>query len=118
MQDPEENSMEQRKLLLGPPGCGKTYRMIKEIELELARGTRPDELAVVSFTRKSVEVAVSRACERFNLQPKDLPFFKTLHALGLRLQGIQPSQIMSQTDWRDFGRSLGLDIYGIDDRSA
>ncbi len=118
MQDPEENSMEQRKLLLGPPGCGKTYRMIKEIELELARGTRPDELAVVSFTRKSVEVAVSRACERFNLQPKDLPFFKTLHALGLRLLGIQPSQIMSQADWRDFGRSLGLDIIGIDDRSA
>lgn len=118
MQDPEENFMEQKTLLLGPPGCGKTYRMIKEVELELARGTRPDEIAIVSFTRKSVEVAMSRACERFNLQPKDFPFFKTLHALGLRMLGIQPSQIMSQTDWRDFGRSLGLDIYGVDDRSA
>ena len=118
MQDPEENFMEQKTLLLGPPGCGKTYRMIKEVEMELARGTRPDEIAIVSFTRKSVEVAMSRACERFNLQPKDFPFFKTLHALGLRMLGIQPSQIMSQTDWRDFGRSLGLDIYGVDDRSA
>lgn len=110
--------MAQRKLLLGPPGCGKTYRMIKEVEMELARGTRPDQIAVVSFTRKAVEEARDRACARFNLLPKDLPFFRTLHSLGMRLLGIQPQQIMAQADWRDFGKSLGLDINGTDDRSA
>jgi superfamily I DNA/RNA helicase len=88
------------------------------VEQELARGTRPDEIAMVSFTRKSVEEARSRACARFNLTPKDLPYFQTLHALGLRLLGISPSQIMTQADWKDFGKSLGLDIKGVDDRSA
>lgn len=92
--------------------------MISEVEQELARGTRPDQIAVVSFTRKAVEEARSRACAKFNLQPKDLPFFKTLHALGMWLLGLQASQIMTQADWKDFGRGLGLDINGIDDRSA
>ena len=118
MRDPEASFTERRKLLLGPPGCGKTHRMIWEVEQELARGTRPDEIAMVSFTRKSVEEARSRACARFNLTPKDLPWFQTLHAMGLRLLGIAPSQIMAQADWKDFGRSLGIDIKGVDDRSA
>lgn len=92
--------------------------MIREVEQELARGTRPDEVAVVSFTRKAVEEARDRACARFSLTPKDLPWFRTLHSLGMRLLGIQPQQIMSQTDWRDFGKGLGLDITGTDERSA
>jgi len=110
--------MEQRMLLLGPPGCGKTYRLIAEVEKELARGTRPDQIAVVSFTRKAIEEALTRACERFKLEPKDFPYFKTLHALGMRLLGILPSQIMSRSDWKDFGGSLGLDINGANVHSA
>lgn len=92
--------------------------MISEVEMELARGTRPDEVAVVSFTRKAVEEARDRACAQFNLQPNDLPWFKTLHSMGMRMLGLAPSQIMTQSDWRDFGRSLGMDINGVDDRSA
>lgn len=118
MRGPEANFTERKKLLLGPPGCGKTHRLIWEVEQELARGTRPDEIAMVSFTRKSVEEARSRACAKFKLTPKDLPWFQTLHAMGLRLLGIAPGQIMTQADWKDFGRSLGLDIHGVDDRSA
>ena len=118
MRVPEANFTERKKLLLGPPGCGKTHRLIWEVEQELARGTRPDEIAMVSFTRKSVEEARSRACAKFKLTPKDLPWFQTLHAMGLRLLGIAPGQIMTQADWKDFGKSLGLDIHGVDDRSA
>jgi superfamily I DNA/RNA helicase len=110
--------MEQRKLLLGPPGCGKTHRLISEVEMELAQGTRPDQIAVVSFTRKAVEEARDRACAKFNLQPKDLPWFRTLHSLGLRMLGLPASDIMTQADWKDFGRGLGIDIKGVDDRSA
>jgi len=110
--------MEQRKLLLGPPGCGKTHRLILEVEMELARGTRPDEIAVVSFTRKAIEEARTRACAKFNLQPKDLPWFRTLHSMGMLLLGLLPSSIMTQADWRDFGNGLGIDIRGTDDRSA
>lgn len=86
--------------------------------MELARGTRPDQIAVVSFTRKAVEEARDRACASFKLAPKDLPYFRTLHSLGMRLLGIQPQQIMGQSDWRDFGKSLGLDINGTDERTA
>ncbi len=110
--------MEQRKLLLGPPGCGKTHRLISEVEMELARGTRPDEIAVFSFTRKAVEEARDRACARFNLQPKDLPWFRTLHSAGMRMLGLAATQIMTQADWRNFGRGLGLDIIGTNDHSA
>lgn len=118
MQDQEENFMAQRKLLLGPPGCGKTHRLIQEVQAELARGTRPDEIGFVSFTRKAVEEARDRTCRQFNLTPKDLPYYKTLHALGMRMLGLMASQLMSSSDWKDFGKSLGLDIKGVDDRSA
>ena len=110
--------MEQRKLLLGPPGCGKTHRLIQEVEIELARGTRPDEIGFASFTRKSVEEARDRTCAKFKLQPKDLPWYKTLHALGMRMLGMSASELMSSADWKDFGRGLGIDINGVDDRSA
>ena len=110
--------MERRKLLLGPPGCGKTHRLIQEVELELARGTRPDEIGFVSFTRKSIEEARDRTCAKFNLTPKDLPFYRTLHSLGMRMLGLSPHDLMSSSDWKDFGRSIALDIQGVNDRSA
>ena len=39
----------------GPPGTGKTHRLLKRVERFLKRGMSPDEICYISFTNKAVE---------------------------------------------------------------
>jgi hypothetical protein len=110
--------MAQRKLLLGPPGCGKTHQLLQKVKTALESGVPPDRIGFVSFSRKAVQEARDRAAEAFGLTERDLPYFKTLHAMGFHLLGLQSSDVMSQADWQELGREVGLDINGVDDRSA
>jgi superfamily I DNA/RNA helicase len=118
MHDQEESFMAQRKLLLGPPGCGKTHQLLQKVKTALESGVPPDRIGFVSFSRKAVQEARDRAAEAFGLTERDLPYFKTLHAMGFHLLGLQSSDVMSQADWQELGREVGLDINGVDDRSA
>lgn len=86
------------------------------MRLKLEQGVAPDRIGFVSFTRKAVEEARGRAGQAFGLTPKDLPYFKTLHALGFWALGMTSNDVMSSADWKDFGGSLGMDITGLDNR--
>ena len=100
------------KLILGPPGCGKTYRLIEEIRGALDRGTSPSRIGVISFTRKAIEEMVSRACAEFQLEPKDFPFMRTSHSFGFRGLGLQVTDIMNKEDYDNVGRDVGLTFEG------
>lgn len=95
------------KLILGGPGCGKTTRLIGIMEEELARGIRPERLAFVSFTKKAVGEAATRAALKFNLTPRELPYFRTIHSLAYRLLGITQGEIMQHKHWAEIGAALG-----------
>lgn len=99
-------------LILGPPGCGKTHYLLEEVEGALERGVRPHEIVFVSFTRKSVGEAVERACARFQLSPKDFPYFRTLHSLSYHALGLQKTDVMTGEDYAIVGRSCGLILNG------
>jgi superfamily I DNA/RNA helicase len=77
------------RLILGPPGCGKTHTLIEIVREALAKGIHPSRIAFVSFTTKAVREALDRACAEFNLEPKQLPNFRTLHATGYHALGLQ-----------------------------
>ena len=100
------------KLILGPPGCGKTYRLIEEIRKALAKGTHPSRIGVISFTRKAIEEMVTRACEEFELEPKDFPYMRTSHSFGFRALGLQPQDIMKKDDYDNIGETVGLTFEG------
>lgn len=96
------------KVIYGPPGTGKTSYLIQRLEEELAAGVDPRAVAFVSFTTAAVNEALSRATTRFGLGERDLPYFKTLHAIAYAEVGAARNTVMSTYD--RFARDVGLRI--------
>lgn len=101
-------------LILGPPGCGKTYTLIEKVREKLEQGVHPSRIGVVSFTTKAIEEFIDRAYQEFGLTKKDFPHFKTLHATGYHAMGLQRTDVMDWTDYRTLGTMLGLTFNGAD----
>lgn len=96
-----------QRLILGPPGTGKTTRSLNIVEEELAAGIPPNRIAYISFTKKAVEEASGRAMERFNYKRADLPFFRTLHSLCYGLLHMRRTDVMAKQHMLELGEMLG-----------
>jgi len=105
------------KLILGPPGTGKTTRLLEIMEQEMATGVEPDQIAFVAFTRKAADEAKIRAKKKFGLSGGDLPYFRTLHSLCFRELGVQRSEMIGYKHFKEMSNILGLKFTGYFDPS-
>lgn len=101
---------QQRTIILGPPGCGKTTDLIGRVETEMAKGVAPDRIGYFSFTKKATTEAMDRACAKFNMKRADLPYFRTLHSLAFQQLRLTKEQVMGSSAYRSIGESLGLEF--------
>lgn len=102
-------------IILGPPGTGKTTRLLDIMEEEFKNGCQPDRMMFCSFTKKAVEEAISRATQRFNFTDKDMIYFKTIHSLAFHSLGLKKDMVMDKKDYKKIGEHLGLTFTGKGD---
>ncbi len=100
--------MTAHRLILGPPGCGKTTYLLNQVQEEMANGTHPARIAYLSFTRKAAGEAITRAVERWGCDRKEFPYFRTLHSLAYQELGLTKQMIMGKAQYAAIGRALGL----------
>ena len=101
-----------QRLILGPPGCGKTTRLLNEMERAMAEGTAPSRIGYFSFTRKATNEARDRACQRFGFTPADLPHCRTVHSAVFAALGLTTSDVLGGQHLVEIGTMIGTSFTG------
>lgn len=90
--------------LMGPPGCGKTYKILSLIEDLLLKGTPKSKIAFVTFTVAGAEEGALRAQKKFGGDLTEYPYFRTLHSLAFRELGLRRANVMNKQKYRLFSK--------------
>ncbi len=99
------------RVVLGPPGCGKTEKLLRWLEAELAGGVRPERIAVLTFTRAARAAVFNRVLARFpSIDGEQLHWFRTIHSACYELLGLRPGQVLDDEAYRAFADRHGYEL--------
>lgn len=95
--------MSRLRIILGPPGTGKTTTLIAELAHSLET-TPADRIAFVSFSRR----AIREVGERVGIDPEHYPHFRTIHSTAYHQLGLTRDDVFQPKHWREFSGLIGV----------
>lgn len=98
------------EIILGPPGTGKTTRLLGMVDDELGRGVEPDRIGYVSFTKRAAHEAIERAMTKFGLEREQLRYFRTLHSMCFNALGLSNADVFEGKKLLEFGDWIGVEM--------
>ena len=100
-----------RYKVVGPPGTGKTRRLLNEVHKYVQKGTRLDQIGYFAFTRKAAGEARDRfLAKNTHLTKKDIKYFQTLHSLAFNNLGLKEENVMQEGNYKAIGETCGIQI--------
>lgn len=103
------------RIILGPPGTGKTTTLLDRIDTLLTDGMDPQRIGFVSFSRRAVREAIDRACVKFGFVSDDLAWFRTIHSTAFRLLGLTRGEVLQPRHLLELGTMIDLTFTGTRD---
>lgn len=79
----------------GPPGTGKTYYLLKQIE-NACKKYDPEQIGAVSFSKAAVEEMRSRVTKTLGLYGKATSNIRTIHSHCFKLLGLSKEQVVEE----------------------
>jgi len=97
--------------ILGPPGTGKTTRLLKYVQTFLKLGTPLDKIGYFAFTRKAANEAKERMLKLYpQYGYRDLKYFQTLHSLAFATLGMKKDSVMQPEHYEEVGKTVGIEV--------
>ena len=100
-----------RYKVVGPPGTGKTRRLLNEVHKYVQQGVPLDQIGYFAFTRKAAGEARDRfLAKNTHLTKKDIKYFQTLHSLAFNNLGLKEENVMQEGNYKAIGETCGIQI--------
>src|SRR5210317_609537 len=90
----------------GPPGTGKTHKLISRAKAYIRVGTPLDRIGSFAFTKKASKVAK----ERMPVENDKLNYFRTLHSFAFQQLELNDSMVMQPEDYVKIGKELNIKV--------
>ena len=100
-----------RYKVVGPPGTGKTRRLLNEVQRYVKKGVSLKRIGYFAFTRKAAGEARDRFLKiKTELTKKDIKYFQTLHSLAFNRLGLKEENVMQDLNYKAIGDTCGIQI--------
>lgn len=102
----------QWRLIVGPPGTGKTSRLVRLVAAARARGVPPERIALVTFTKAAAQEALSRLS---GFTPDWPHMVRTIHSMAYQLcrEAGEEVKLMGPAQWGAFAKEHGYRLSSV-----
>lgn len=99
-------------IIFGPPGTGKTTRLVGLVKEFIDSGIDPERIGFMSFSKQAAKVARDRISQDLGVPENKLKYVCTLHSIAHRLLNLTRKDVVGWKHYRELGALGG---YGFDE---